>query len=87
MAYSAGKASLAWKPILVACVWIFASSLVLAMPVPLLRRGGRLVVMVPAALLATDLAANNGLERIDRACRRRASRCFSRTAATRRSAS
>ncbi len=61
IAYSAGKASLAWKPILVACVWIFASSLVLAMPVPLLRRGGRLVVMVPAALLATDLAANNGV--------------------------
>jgi hypothetical protein len=61
VAYSAGKASLAWKPILVACLWIVATALVLAMPTMRLRGGGRFVVFLPAALLAADLAVNNGV--------------------------
>jgi hypothetical protein len=61
IAYSAGKTSLAWKPVLLAWVWVLASSLVLAMPRTWLRQGGRLVVVLPAALLATDLALNNGV--------------------------
>ena len=61
IAYSEGKASLAWKPILLACIWISASCLVLAMQTIGLRRGGRFAVVLPAALLATDLALNNGV--------------------------
>jgi hypothetical protein len=61
VAYSAGKTALAWKPILVACLWLLATSVALAVPMAWLRRGGAAVVVLPAALLAADLALHNGV--------------------------
>jgi hypothetical protein len=60
VAYDAGKLSLAWKPVFLACVWMLASSLVLVLPAAWPRRGGPLLAILPAALLATDLSFNNG---------------------------
>jgi hypothetical protein len=61
VAYSAGSLSLAWKPVLAACLWILATSLVLAMPRAWLKSGGRLAAALPAVLLTADLAWNNGV--------------------------
>jgi hypothetical protein len=61
VAHSAGKVALAWKPIGASCLWIFAASLVLALPTPWLRSRARFIVVLPAALLAADLAFNNGV--------------------------
>jgi len=61
VAYGAGKVALAWMPIFEACLWILATSLVLALPTAWLRGRGRLVVVLPAAFLAADLAWNNGV--------------------------
>jgi SAM-dependent methyltransferase len=57
-AWSVGRTALALKPLMTAAAWIAACALVLAMPASL-RRSRRLA-MVPALLLACDLALNNG---------------------------
>ncbi len=59
-AWSAGATSMAWRPILVALVWIALSSLLLAVPTAWLKRGGHFAVVAPALILAGDLAYNNG---------------------------
>jgi hypothetical protein len=59
-AYSVGKTAEAWKPLLGTLVWIFAASLLLAVPTVWLKRGRRFAIIAPAILLASDLALNNG---------------------------
>ncbi len=59
-AASAGKISLAWKPLSVALVWIMLASLLLAVPTVWLKRGHVFAVVAPALILASDLALNNG---------------------------
>ncbi|HWB45601.1 MAG TPA: hypothetical protein VG900_09195 [Hyphomicrobiaceae bacterium] len=60
VAYRAGKADVAWRPVLTAAGWIALSGLVLALPAVWLRRGGVLAMTLPAVLLTADLALNNG---------------------------
>lgn len=60
IAQTVGKLSLAWKPTFNAIGWLFAATLLLAIPAAWVRRGGTLVMLASAALMATDLAANNG---------------------------
>jgi hypothetical protein len=59
VAWSAGKASDAWKPVCIALAWIAAASLLLAIPA-WLKRSGQVAVLAPALFLAVDLALSNG---------------------------
>jgi hypothetical protein len=60
VAYRVGKTEVAVRPMLIAMGWIILSGLLLAMPPVWLRRGGVMVIALPAALLTADLALNNG---------------------------
>lgn len=55
-----GRLPLAGKPALHAFSWLALSGLLLAAPAGWLKRGGASLVVIPAALLTADLAANNG---------------------------
>jgi hypothetical protein len=59
-AWSAGRTALALKPLMSAILWISACALVLSTPTVWLRRSRRFAVILPALVLASDLALNNG---------------------------
>jgi hypothetical protein len=59
-AWSADKAALAFKPLMLAAAWIAAASLLLAAPVAWRKRSPSLAVLAPALVMAGDLALNNG---------------------------
>ncbi len=59
-AWSVGQTELALKPLMSATIWIAACALMLATPTVWLRRSPRFAVVLPALLLASDLAVNNG---------------------------
>jgi SAM-dependent methyltransferase len=59
-ARSAGRTASALKPLMSAMIWIVACALVLATPTVWLRRSRRFAVLLPALVLASDLAVNNG---------------------------
>jgi len=60
VAATVAKVQVAWWPVLVATFWLTASLLVLTHLPGVSRRWAGAAVVVPAALLAADLAANNG---------------------------
>ena len=59
-AWSVDRTALALKPLVTAAAWIAACSLVLAMPAAWLRQSRRFAMVLPALVLASDLALNNG---------------------------
>ena len=60
-AWSVGRTALALKPLMTAAAWIAACSLVLAMPAAWLSQSRRFAMVLPALVLASDLASlNNG---------------------------
>jgi SAM-dependent methyltransferase len=59
-AWSVGRTALALKPLMSAMMWIAACVLVLATPAVWLRRSRHFAVILPALVLASDLAVNNG---------------------------
>ena len=60
IAWSVGRTALAVKPLMSAMGWIAACALVLATPTAWLRRSRNFAVVLPALVLASDLALNNG---------------------------
>ena len=59
-AWSADQTVLALKPLMSATIWIAACALMLATPTAWLRRSPHFAVVLPALVLASDLAVNNG---------------------------
>jgi hypothetical protein len=59
-AWSADKAAVALKPLMLAAAWIAAASLLLAAPAVWRKRSPALAVVAPALIMAGDLALNNG---------------------------